>query len=98
MLPDLYKTTQRIDFETPAILKPLVTANLYLGELKGACTGIPNQTILISTLGMQESQDSSAVENIVTTQDALYKFHLQPTINDPVAKEVHNYSRALSQG
>lgn len=35
MLPDLYKTTQRIDFETPAILKPLVTANLYLGELKG---------------------------------------------------------------
>ena len=98
MLPDLYKTTQRIDFETPAILKPLVIATRYLGELKGACTGIPNQAILISTLGMQESQDSSAVENIVTTQDALYKFQLQPTINDSVAKEVHNYTEALSQG
>lgn len=98
MLLDLYKTTQRIDFETPAILKPLVIANRYLGELKGACTGIPNQAILISTLGMQESQDSSAIENIVTTQDALYKFQLQPTINDPVAKEVHNYTKALSQG
>ena len=98
MLPDLYKTTQRIDFETPAILKPLVTANRYLGELKGACTGIPNQAIFISTLCMQESQDSSAIENIVTTRDALYKFRLQPTINDPAAKEVHNYTEALSQG
>ncbi len=98
MLPNLYETIQRINFETPAILKPLVTANRYLGELKGACTGIPNQAILISTLGMQESQDSSAVENIVTTQDALYKFQLQPTIDDPAAKEVHNYIEALSQG
>ena len=98
MLTNLYKTTQRIDFEIPDILKPLATANRHLGELKGACTSIPNQKILISTLGMQESQDSSAIENIVTTQDALYKFQLQPTINDPVAKEVHNYTKALSQG
>ena len=98
MTVDLYGITQRVNFETHAILKTLASANRYLGELKGACTSIPNQNILISTLSLQESQDSSAIENVVTTQDALYKFHLQPTIKDSAAKEVHSYAEALIKG
>jgi len=34
---------------------------------------IPNQAILINTLGLQEAKDSSAIENIITTHDELYR-------------------------
>ena len=98
MTADLYNITKQVDFETHAILKSLANANRYLGELKGACTSIPNQNILISTLSLQESQASSAIENVVTTQDALYQFQLQPTIKDSAAKEVHSYAEALVKG
>ena len=98
MLPSLQQITREIDFETPAILKALAKAHRYLGELKGISASIPSQRILISTLKMQESQDSSAIENIITTQDALYKYQLHPTDKDPIAKEVHNYAEALEMG
>jgi len=44
-----------------------------LAELKGAADTIPNRTILINTLSLQEAKDSSAIENIITTHDELYK-------------------------
>ncbi len=34
---------------------------------------MPNQGILISTLGPQEAKDSSAIQNIVTTRDELFQ-------------------------
>ena len=34
---------------------------------------IPNESILINTLILQEAKESSAVENIITTHDELYK-------------------------
>ena len=98
MLSSLQQITCEIDFETPAILKALAEANRHLGELKGISASMPNQEILVSTLKMQESQDSSAIENIITTQDALYKYRLHPTDKDPSAKEVHNYAGALEVG
>ncbi len=98
MFTTLEQITNQMDFETPAILKALAEANRYLGELKGVSAGIPNEHILISTLNLQESQDSSAIENIITTQDALYKFRLHPTDKDSSAKEVHNYAEALATG
>ncbi len=98
MTETLEQITRQTDFETQAILKALAEAHRHLGELKGVAAGIPNERILISTLNMQESQDSSAIENIITTQDALYKFRLHPTDKDPVAKEVHNYAEALGTG
>ena len=58
-------------FDVPVILKKLATASRKLAELKGVAASIPNQGILISTLGMQEAKDSSAIENIVTTHDEL---------------------------
>ncbi|HEX9778291.1 MAG TPA: Fic/DOC family N-terminal domain-containing protein [Geopsychrobacteraceae bacterium] len=60
-------------FETPAILKKLTLASRKLAELKGVAASIPNQGILINTLGMQEAKDSSAIENIVTTHDELFQ-------------------------
>ena len=98
MLPTLEQITREVDLETPAILKALAEANRYLGELKGVSAGIPNQNILISTLNLQESQASSEIENIITTQDALYKYRLHPTDKDPSTKAVHNYAEALAVG
>jgi len=60
-------------FDTPAILKKLALASRQLAELKGVAASIPRQSILISTLGMQEAKDSSAIENIVTTHDDLFR-------------------------
>lgn len=59
--------------ESLAILKKLGLANRQLAELKGTAMSIPNQTILIETLALQEAKYSSEIENIITSQDAMYK-------------------------
>lgn len=88
------------DLETKEVLKQLNKANKKLAELKGIATTIPNENILISTLTLQEAKDSSEVENIVTTQDDLYKASV--SLNDgffsPATKEVLNYREAIQHG
>ena len=75
--------------ESKAILKKLASAHRALAELKGVATTIPNQSILINTLALQEAKDSSAVENIITTHDELYKAQLfADAFRDAAAKEV----------
>jgi len=59
--------------ESTEILRHLTKAARHLGELNGFCASIPNPQLLINTIILQESKDSSAIENIVTTQDELYK-------------------------
>jgi Fic family protein len=86
-------------FETPVILKKLNAASRKLAELKGIADSIPNQGILINTLGMQEAKDSSAIENIITTHDELFKDDASPeTSTNPAAKEVLRYRQALRVG
>jgi Fic family protein len=85
-------------FETAAILKRLAAASRELGELKGAAASIPNQGILINTLGIQEAKDSSAIENIVTTHDELFRDDAFPEDGGPAAKEVMRYRQALWTG
>jgi Fic family protein len=62
-----------IDVETKKILKKVSTARAALAELNGTTKLIPNPTILINSLTLQEAKDSSAIENIITTHDELYK-------------------------
>jgi Fic family protein len=83
-----------IDLESKAVLRKLAEAHRHLAELKGAAASIPNESILISTLSLQEAKDSSEVENIVTTQDELFKAQLGGKV-DPAAKEVSQYAEAL---
>ncbi len=86
-------------FETLAILKKLNSASRVLAELKGVASSIPHQGILINTLGMQEAKDSSAIENIVTTHDDLFRDDAFPeSHNSPAAKEVLRYRQALHIG
>lgn len=85
--------------ETAVVLKKLALASRKLAELKGVAASIPNQSILISTLGIQEAKDSSAIENIVTTHDELFKDDAFPEAqSNPAAKEVMRYREALQVG
>lgn len=86
-------------FETAAILKRLNAASRKLAELKGVAASIPHQGILINTLGLQEAKDSSAIENIVTTHDELFREEAFPEgANSPATKEVARYRQALRVG
>ena len=86
-------------FDTPAILKKLASRSRRLAELKGIAASIPNQGILINTLGLQEAKDSSEIENIVTTHDELFKDDVLPeAFANPAAKEVLRYRQALRVG
>lgn len=86
-------------FDTPAILKKLASSSRQLAELKGIAASIPNQGILINTLGLQEAKDSSEIENIVTTHDELFKDDVLPeAFASAAAKEVLRYRQALRHG
>ena len=86
-------------FDTSAILKKLASSSRQLAELKGIAASIPNQGILINTLGLQEAKDSSEIENIVTTHDELFKDDVLPeAFASAAAKEVLRYRQALRHG
>jgi Fic family protein len=89
----------RAEVETKKVLLALISAHRYLAELKGTVRTIPNESILINTLTLQEAKDSSAVENIITTQDELFKAELfidqKPSL---ATKEVQRYAIALRKG
>lgn len=86
------------ELETKAVLKKIVSANRSLAELKGVAHSIPNQTILINALALQEAKDSSEIENIVTTHDELYRADVGTSNISHQAKEVQNYREALYKG
>jgi Fic family protein len=88
-----------IELETRKVLKQLPAAHAALAELKGLASTIPNQKILLNTLVIREARDSSAVENIITSHDELYKAQLDLRgFHSLSAKEVQNYVRALNIG
>ncbi len=88
-----------VDLETKTVLKKAAEAHRYLAEFKGVAATIPNEQILINTLTLQEAKDSSAIENIITTHDELFKTELLAhTALSIAAKEVQHYAAALRLG
>lgn len=87
------------EVESMAILKKTITASRALSELKGAITNLPNPTLFIDTINLQEARASSAIENIITTQDELFKASIADLkSNNPATKEVIHYKDALWYG
>jgi Fic family protein len=87
------------DLETKAVLKQLAVSRSELALLNGRSATIPNESILINTLALQEARDSSAIENIITTHDELYKAQLFGDLfTNAAAKEVSRYAESLKQG
>jgi Fic family protein len=83
--------------ETREVWAALTVAHRHLAELKGLCESLPNQAILLDTLGIQEAKDSSEIENIITTHDELYASQ-EDSGGTPAAKEVRHYVSALRTG
>jgi Fic family protein len=88
-----------IELETKVILKQALAASRALAELKAAGKLLPNQTVLLSAVGLQEAKLSSEIENIVTTHDELYRaFANDKQEGNSATKEILSYSRALWYG
>lgn len=88
-----------VELETRPVLKKAIAANKALAELKGAGELIPDQSLLIQAIGLQEAKLSSEIENIVTTNDELYRaFADNGQHSDPHTKEVLRYKDALWHG
>ncbi len=97
---DLPYLPPRQEIETRDVMRLAIDAARAVAELKGAGGRLPNQAILINAIPLQEAQASSEIENIVTTQDALYRAVVgedghQP---DPQTREVLRYRQALRSG
>lgn len=90
---DLNKT-----YNTINIWEQLTKSSRALAELKGFARTIPNQHILINAVTINEAKDSSAIENIVTTHDDIYKVLTESGFNSKNAKEVVDYRSAIWTG
>lgn len=87
------------EMETKAVLKQAIGANRALANLRGLAGQIPNQRMLINSITLQEARLSSAIENIVTTNDELYRADADANgKTDPHTKEVLRYRQALQHG
>jgi len=96
-MESLYKIIKNNQFENKEIVKKLNQAHKALAELKWVANTLPNKTILTNTLSLQEAKDSSAIENIITTQDELYQSNaISKQFASIWAKEVYSYAEALN--
>ena len=76
-------------------------ASRALAELNKNILRLPNPQMLINTISLQEAKTSTAIENIFTTNDELYKAisdKVREENTDPATKEVLNYREALWAG
>lgn len=89
---------KNIDLKTENILEQLTVSSRALAELKGYANAIPNMHILINAVTINEAKDSSAIENIVTTHDDIYKVLTESGYKEKNAKEVVDYRNAIWAG
>lgn len=97
-LPELPPAEEIIDKE---ILRKWGLASRALAELNKNILRIPNPSMFINTISLQEAQSSTAIENIFTTEDELYEAvsdHLKEESANPATKEVLRYREALWDG
>lgn len=82
------------------VMDKLMTASRLLAELKGIAAQLPNQSIFVNTIALREAKASSAIENIFTTDDELYRslsYQEDDYLEGP-AKEILHYREALWKG
>ncbi len=85
--------------ETIDVLKKTISASRALANLNGAIINLPNPQLFLDTIHLQEAKASSEIENILTTNDELYKSVVAKTKrNDTAVKEVISYKYALWHG
>ncbi|MDD4830204.1 MAG: Fic/DOC family N-terminal domain-containing protein, partial [Bacteroidales bacterium] len=96
---DLPLLPPNVDLETKKVLQKTITASRALAQLNGALINLPNPNIFIDTIHLQEAKSSSEIENIITSNDDLYKAVVAEKRFDNLAtKEVISYKEALWLG
>jgi Fic family protein len=89
----------KAEIDAKEILNHAIKANRELARLKGYCSRLPNSSILLTSIILKEAAASSEIENIITTQDELYKALISKNQKiDPPTKEVLNYRSAMRIG
>jgi Fic family protein len=87
------------EVETKKVLLKTISASRALAKLNGALINLPNPTLFIDTIHLQEAKASSEIENIITTNDELYKSVVADRNSENQAtKEVLYYKEALWKG
>lgn len=87
------------EFETKEVLTKTIKASRALAELNGAIRNLPNPSLFLDTLHLQEAKASSEIEQIITTNDDLYKAVVSDKkFNNSATKEVINYKEAIWLG
>lgn len=96
---DLPLLPPKADIETKSILRKTISAGRALAQLNGTLLHLPNPTLFLDTIYLQEAKASSEVENIITTNDELYKSLVADRkIENSAIKEVLSYKEALWLG
>ena len=96
---ELPRLPPSVDVETKEILYHAINANRELAKLNGYCSLLPNETILLNAIVLKEAKASSEIENIITTQDELYRAMTEKnTTVNAQTKEVLNYRSAMWLG
>ncbi len=96
---DLPLLPPKADIETKKILRKTISAGRALAQLNGTLLNLPNPTLFLDTIYLQEAKASSEVENIITTNDELYKsFVADRKVENSATKEVLSYKEALWLG
>ena len=89
----------KTNLETTKVLRKTIDASRALAKLNGMLTNLPNPTLFLDTIHLQEAKASSEIENIITTNDDLYKSLVADKKFDNLAtKEVISYKEALWNG
>jgi Fic family protein len=95
-LPEL---PPKATLETTKVLRKTISASRALAKLNGAITNLPNPTLFLDSIHLQEAKASSEIENIITTNDQLYKSVIaENKFANAQAKEVISYKSALWNG
>ena len=87
------------EIESRDILIACISAMTELAKANALVRTLPNESVLVHTLPLQEARKSSEIENIVTTNDELYRAMTSDKIQtSPHTKEVLRYREALWTG
>ena len=96
-LPPLPPATEL--YRDEDVINKLMLASRRLAELKGLASTLPNQSIFVNTIVLREAKASSAIENIFTTDDELYRsLSKEDDYLEGPAKEILHYREALWKG
>ncbi len=89
----------KAELETKQVLLKTISASRALAQLNGALINLPNPRLFLDTIHLQEAKASSEIENIITTNDDLYKSVVaDKKFDNPATKEVLSYKEALWTG